>query len=100
MLTTYSLFFTSVAPGVPTVTSSKTIFGDGDEAILTCTLAGTGFPEPTIQWVKSGTDVPSETGTTLTFAAVTFSDDGDYTCRATNDFGMATSPARTLTVTA
>ena len=84
---------------MPTVTSAKILFGQGDMAILTCTLAGTGFPVPAIQWVKSGSDIPSETGTTLTFASVGFSDEGDYACRATNDFGMETSPTRGLSVT-
>lgn len=71
------------------------------EAVFVSLLEGTNFscvatgtPQPTIQWFKDGSLLPSETGTSLVFGEVSLSDRGFYHCTATNDQGTAlTSPA-------
>ncbi len=89
----------------PTVTTSpkSTTVNAGQTA--TFTAAATGNPAPTVQWLVS-TDggqtfsaIAGATGTTLTLAATTASQNGTvYEAVFTNSVGSATTAAATLTV--
>ena len=52
----------------------------------------------TYQWLKDGTDVPSQTMGVLNLANLQTSDAGDYTCLMTNECGTTTTMALHLTV--
>jgi len=61
-------------------------------------VAVSGSPAPTLQWLKDGTALSGATGSTLSIAAAKASDAGTYTVRATNVSGTATSSGAVLTV--
>ncbi len=50
------------------------------------------------QWYKNGTAIAGATTGTLTIASVKVSDEGDYTWKASNAAGSATTPAAHVTV--
>ena len=68
-----------------------------EELQLTCTAEG--FPLPSIIWTHNGTDIDAEDmsmgielTSTLTVTNTSFSDSGDYTCRAeSSEFPAVTS---------
>ncbi len=64
------------------------------------TVAVSGSPTPTLQWIKGGVNIAGQTGTTLSLSNVTAADAGNYACTATNVAGTVTSSLATLTVNA
>jgi hypothetical protein len=75
------------------------------QAVVETILAGTrfsveaiadGYPPPTFEWFKDGVKVSS--GTTFMIDAVDAASAGDYTVKATNSEGSATSSPYTLKV--
>ena len=70
----------------------------GDNVSFMC--EATGFPTPSILWLKQDGDLPvSATGentTTLTIPQVEFGDEGFYYCRATSNDEVANSTLATL----
>lgn len=61
----------------------------GEDFTLGVNLSG--GPSPTLQWMRNGVDLPGETNLTLQLRNVRASDVGNYTVRAVNLLGSATS---------
>ncbi len=59
----------------------------------------TGKPNPTFQWYKNGSIIPSQTSSTLTFPSAQGSDIANYFMVAANAAGSLTSSVVKLTVT-
>ncbi len=65
---------------------------------LTLYANASGTPAPTFQWRKNGSNIPGATSTTFTISGVSLTDQGTYTCVATNSCGSATSEPAVVTV--
>ncbi|KAJ8034675.1 Hemicentin-1 [Holothuria leucospilota] len=90
----YPPVFTSSMPAEKTAS-------DEIRTVITCPV--TGFPEPTISWLKDS--MPLTTGTTyeingtdIIFSVATKFDEGLYQCNATNHYGSVISSPVRLTV--
>lgn len=71
----------------------------GEDAVFTISVSG-ALPM-TLQWQKNGVNIPGANGLSYTFPSAQLTDDGlTFRCLATNTFGLATSNAATLHVTA
>ncbi|MDP3070524.1 MAG: immunoglobulin domain-containing protein [Opitutaceae bacterium] len=73
-----------------TATTPTTVPTGGTVAL---TVTGMGQPPFTYQWFKDGEAIPGATHATLTLAAATVSDSGNYTAMVANALGAATSRA-------
>jgi formylglycine-generating enzyme required for sulfatase activity len=62
------------------------------------TVAGTGFPKPTVQWKKNGDGIPAASSPELIIQSVSKADSGIYTAVLSNIIGNTTSAAAVLTV--
>ncbi|MCW0217596.1 MAG: immunoglobulin domain-containing protein, partial [Prosthecobacter sp.] len=69
----------------------------GDTAVFTATATGPGTI--TYQWQYGTTDIPDETGTTLTIENVAVVNSGNYRCVVSNGVDTVASEPVTLTVT-
>ncbi|WP_414661646.1 beta strand repeat-containing protein [Horticoccus sp. 23ND18S-11] len=69
-------------------------------ATVTLTVAVTGSPTPTLQWLKDGSSLAGQNNASLTLTGIQSSDAGNYTCVATNSVGAVTSNAATVSVAA
>lgn len=94
-----------VSAVAPTLTASPTSASVTAGGAATFTVAVAGTPTPTVQWqVRSAdgltwTDLPGETGTTLTLTGVTAAQDGTvYRAYVANAGGAVGSDPVTLTV--
>ena len=77
-------------PQSQTVTAGQTV---------TFTVGATGYPPPTYQWQYNGSDLPGETGPTLTIPlAQFFPHNGNYTVVVRNPSGQVTSAVAKLSV--
>ncbi|MFO1452008.1 MAG: DVUA0089 family protein [Opitutaceae bacterium] len=65
---------------------------------FTLTTATSGFPTPEYQWYKNDIALPGQTGLSLAFPSIQFSDAGSYYCRARNAGGTAVSTTAVITV--
>lgn len=68
---------------------------EGTDLVLNCSAVGD--PEPTYQWLRSGSVLPSKVTDTntaqLVIPSMTWSDVGVYYCLAVNEGGVSYSPA-------
>ena len=102
----YCLVPITVAPSVPTIAFSQSIAELGQELELVCTAQG--GPNNVLQWFRDDTlltnsqgdltidvDTSQNTGISsrITFASLSASDQGVYTCEVTNDAGSASNAA-------
>ena len=87
----------AVAPSITTQPSSQTVTAG---AAVSFTVAASGTPTPTLQWLKNGAVIAGATSGTLALSNVQAADAGSYTAVATNSAGTATSSAAVLTVQA
>jgi len=72
------------------------IFVEGDNVLLSVNAFGS---QPiTYQWKKNGSNLPGETGASLTLTSVTTNSAGDYSVAVTNSSGFAISSNATVTV--
>ncbi len=95
-LTTWFYGWTpALAPNILTNPASQAVTV-GDEAVFTVTA--TGIPEPTYQWLKNGTNLIGETGSTLIIPSAQSDDAGDYSVEVSTPAGSVTSATATLTV--
>jgi hypothetical protein len=69
----------------------------GDDFVLAALVSGA--PSPRLQWRRDGVDIPGATNLTLSFPAATSADEGEYTVRAINSYGVALSAGFAVTVT-
>ena len=85
-----------IRPGITDAVTPVEVF-EGDAAILSCKVTGT--PSPEITWLIEGE--PVETGkrvtidfdgerSSLCFSSTELDDEGEYECKAQNEFGSAT----------
>jgi hypothetical protein len=65
---------------------------------LSLFVTATGTPSPTYQWYKDNVEIDGETSSTLTIACVDSSDNGIYSCRATNAYGYDDSDSIVIVV--
>lgn len=88
-----------VPPGTPpsvTLQPQGGIFVEGDNVLLSVNVFGS---QPiTYQWKKNGSNLPGETGASLTLTSVTTNSAGDYSVAVTNSSGFAISSNATVTV--
>ncbi|HEU4391225.1 MAG TPA: pectinesterase family protein, partial [Blastocatellia bacterium] len=83
------------APTITTQPVSRTaIVGDN----VSFTVVATGFPTPTYQWRKDGSDISGATSATLSLNSVQLGDAGTYTVVVSNSAGTVTSDPATLSV--
>ncbi len=85
----------NAAPVITTQPQSQTVTVG---SAVTFTVVVTGFPAPTYQWKKGGTNISGATNASYSIASVATGDAGSYTVVATNSQGNVTSSAATLTV--
>jgi hypothetical protein len=62
------------------------------------TVTSSGSAPLSYRWCKNGVDIPGAIATTLTIPNAQFSDEANYTAKATNPRGTATSQPATLTI--
>jgi len=87
----------NVAPSISVQPANKTVT-NGQSASFSVTYAGT--PTPTFQWFCNSTNIPGQTGATLTVSNVSLGDSGNsYFVTLTNVAGSVTSSNAVLTVT-
>ncbi|RME92917.1 MAG: hypothetical protein D6766_09180, partial [Verrucomicrobia bacterium] len=67
---------------------------------VTLTVVARGSAPLSYQWQKDGADLPGETGSQLTLAAVTAAETGDYTVVVTNPLGTVTSQPAAIQLSA
>ena len=84
-----------VAPTIITAPASQTAT-TGDTVQFTVAVSGT--PTPTIQWLKDGSGIDGATSATLTIPNVQLSDAGGYAVTVANSQGTVTSATAQLTV--
>jgi hypothetical protein len=85
------------APSITTQPNSQTAAA---LSTVTFTVAATGSPSPTFQWLKNGATLSGATGASLTLPSVTSTDAATYVAVATNSLGAAQSNGAVLTVNA
>ncbi|MCD4680093.1 MAG: tandem-95 repeat protein, partial [Bacteroidales bacterium] len=69
---------------------------EGEQVVFSVTTQGT--TPMTFQWYKDGVILPGETDTVLIIDPITFTDNGNYTCVATNVCGTRTTHNAQLVV--
>jgi len=87
----------TAAPAFTTPPASQTV-GLGNA--LSLSVAVTGTPIPTVQWLKDGSALPGATSTTYSIASAKLSDAGTYAVRASNSVGVTTSVGAVITIAA
>lgn len=86
---------TSSAPAITAQPVSQSVMSGGT---VSFTVAASGSPTPTYQWLKDGTAITGATASTLTLSNVSTLNAGGYSAVATNSVGFVTSSTATLTV--
>lgn len=87
----------NVPPQITSQPQSQTV-AVGSSA--TFSVAASGFPAPSYQWRKNGTNITGATASSLALNNVQSADAGTYTVHVSNALGAVTSGNATLTVTA
>jgi hypothetical protein len=83
---------------IPTITAQPTNQAVNAGATATFTVAATGLPSPTYQWLKSGTSLSGATNTTLSITNAQAGDAGTYSVIVSNSAGAMSSSSAVLTV--
>jgi sugar lactone lactonase YvrE len=86
----------NASPAAPAITSQPASLSVAIGASATFTVAATGVPAPTYQWLLDGNYVAGATNPSLTISSVQSSNLGSYTVVVSNASGSATSSAATL----
>lgn len=85
--------------GVPQISSQpQTLMVDAAGASANFTVTASGFPAPTYQWKKNGTNISGATSATLALTNVQSGDTGNYTVVVTNTAGSVTSSSAALSI--
>ncbi len=102
---TASLTLTLVVAATPVITLAPAPLTVGDGGTAAFTASATGYPAPTVQWVRSTdggatyTAIPGATATTLSFTAALTDNGYRYAAQFDNASGTVTTLPATLTVT-
>ncbi|MEM7220381.1 MAG: PKD domain-containing protein [Pseudomonadota bacterium] len=89
----------TMAPTAPTITTAPASVTVTEGQPASFSVAASGFPAPTLQWRRDGSDLAGQTGTSLTLAATALADDGaSFTVVASNAAGSVESTPAVLTV--
>jgi hypothetical protein len=80
----------NAAPVLVTAPQSASVYV-GDTVSLN--VLYTGYPDPTYQWSRNGTNIPGATGTNYSFTATSTNDGGTFSVVASNSSGSGTSTA-------
>lgn len=83
----------TAAPVITSQPSDETVSAGGT---ATFTVIATGYPSPTYQWLKNGTNLVGQTGVTLTLNNVQRADQGTYCVVLSNNGGAVVSRDATL----
>ena len=84
-----------LAPNILTNPMGQSISGGGT---ATFTVAATGIPAPTYQWLKNGTPISGQTGSSLTISNASANDATSYSVIVSNSVNVVTSSSASLTV--
>ncbi len=84
-------------PAIVTPPASLSV-ASGQDAVFT--VAASGSPTLSYQWYRGASAIAGATSATLSLAAVTSADAGDYSVVVTNAYGSVTSAAAALAVSA
>ena len=104
---TYSVVVTNVGGPVtanatltldPGVTAPPVSITNNAGTTATFSVTATGTGTLTYLWKKNGSNLPAETGSTLTLNNVLNADEGNYSVLVTGDNGAEETPAASLTV--
>jgi hypothetical protein len=91
----FSGWVPQLAPNIVTNPASQSIVGGGS---VTFTVSATGIPAPAYQWLKNGTNLVGQTGSTLTISTAYAGDAGIYSVIVSNAVASVTSSPATLSV--
>jgi hypothetical protein len=83
---------------IPTITSQPTNQLVNSSATAVFTVAATGLPNPSFQWLKNGTNFLGATNAVLTITNVQAGDAATYSAAVSNSAGVVTSSNAILTV--
>jgi len=83
---------------MPSITSQPVSQSVIVGASVSFSVAATGLPAPTFQWLKNGVAIASATSTTFSLSAAAFTDGATYTVVASNRAGSVTSNGAVLSV--
>ncbi|XP_020616005.1 neural cell adhesion molecule 2-like [Orbicella faveolata] len=68
------------------ISQVQSSYNEGSVVNIICTASGT--PDPDVQWLRNGKGITSGTKkVSLLFSSINRTDDGQYTCKATNSAG-------------
>lgn len=93
---TIRLALAPVVPSIATQPQSQTVTAGGS---VTFTVAASGSPMPTYQWLLNGSPISGATSTSYAIASAQSANAGNYTVVVKNIVGSVTSNGATLTVT-
>jgi len=86
---------TVIAPAITAHPGDQTVTAGASASF---SVTATGFPVPSYQWRKDGTNITGATSPTLTIGTTTTNDTGNYDVIVTNTSGSVTSSGATLTL--
>jgi Immunoglobulin domain len=95
---TYTIIVQAPSPGGPIITSEPLTQNVNVGASVTFTVATSGTPVPTLQWLKNSVPIAGATGNSFVLTNVTATDAATYTVVAANNLGAAASNGAVLSV--
>jgi hypothetical protein len=93
-----SAFATVTVHTRPKITSRPVGLTLDDGRPLTLSVAATGTPEPSFQWLRDGVEIPGATSATYHVDAVNALDTGAYSVRVSNSVGTVVSRRASVVV--
>jgi hypothetical protein len=97
-VTSATATLTVLAPTLPAFSVQPSGQTVGPGATVVFKAAATASPVPTYQWNLNGNPIAGATGQTLVVNGATATNEGAYTCVATNSVGSAASSAAALAI--
>ncbi len=88
-------FTPALAPAIETAPVGQAVTAGANVRL---SVAATGYPTPTYEWLRSGKPIPGASTATLVLARVAVADAGDYAVRVTNAAGTVSTPNVSLAV--
>ncbi len=94
----YKIIYTNTS--APAITNNPVNVAAAQGQPASFTISASGANPLTVQWQKSGVDIPGANALTYTIPSVTAAQAGQYRAKVTNSFGTAFSTYASLTVLA